>query len=126
MGSRVRLAYLLPLTLAPFALIGDSCGPTSGVFTGHDFDMACSDCNTLIDEITPPCDTNLKKDDPTSFAGAIELCSPWVEMASINADADLKARAILTDFGIRLKPKQGKNFIYLTNGIAADANDPGF
>src|SRR5579883_570921 len=91
--------------------------------TKTDYDCDSPDNNEAPD---PPCDLNTDPKNPMSFAGTMELCTPWVLSASFNNDADLKARAIRTQFGYGIKPNAGKSFIMLSNGLAVDETDPGY
>jgi hypothetical protein len=95
--------------------------PGAYEFVGNNVD---DNCNGLVDEAPTPCDTTRGKD-PASLVGAFDLCPPWVQKASINADSDDKARAVLPAFGI-YRPKTGRSFLLLSTGIAAGEADPGF
>ncbi len=81
-----------------------------------------NNCDGVTDEAIAPCD-NGNKGDPMSFAGAIELCAPWVTGAKLNKDADPRAYVIRTSYGTNYKPRQGANFVMLSTGIAADKKD---
>ena len=83
------------------------------------------DCDGDIDEVEASCDNKGTKD-PMAYAGAIEICSPWVQKATWVGGADVSAHAVLKDYGKVYKPKQGQNFIVLSSGIAADEDDPGY
>ncbi len=84
-----------------------------------------NNCDGQTDEMPAPCDQG-NKADPMTYAGAIELCSPWVISAKLNMDADPKSHAIRTILGTNYKPKQGANMIMLSSGLAVDKKDPGW
>jgi hypothetical protein len=106
------------------------------------------DCDGLIDDIAPPCDTALLLDDPDPLAAAraIELCkistgpASWgvVKAAWVLADgaplptdpAQLAnyhlGHGILSDLGPSNLPKAGKSLLALSSGTARRPTDAGY
>jgi|SRR5579871_1822818 len=89
-------------------------------------DNVDNNCNGVTDEAQAKCDGNPKQSDPKSYAGAIELCAPWLVSAKLNADADARSHDVRVKYGANYKPKAGSNFVMLSTGIAADKADAGW
>jgi len=89
-------------------------------------DMVDNNCNAMTDEAQVACDGAPKKGNAISYAGAIELCAPWVAGAKLNMDADPASNSVKTTFGNTYKPKSGANFLMLSTGPAADKKDKAY
>ncbi|MEP7126934.1 MAG: hypothetical protein ABJE95_38740 [Byssovorax sp.] len=109
---------------------------------------ADDDCDGLIDNVAPLCDTGLALDDadPLSAAHAIELCklstgpkswgivtAAWVlaDGAPLPTEAAQLAKyhlghGILSEFGPNSAARLGKNLLVLSSGTARRPGDPGF
>jgi len=81
------------------------------------------DCDGLTDNPPPPCDAS--GSDAHAFAGAIDLCAPWLLAATVNGDSDPAGRGVHSRYGM-FAPQMGASFFVMSTGIAADENDPGF
>src|SRR5205814_2365933 len=86
--------------------------------------MIDDNCNDKIDEPPTPCSDNGMAD-PLAFASSMDVCTPWIMDAKINADSDTTSHAIRQGFG-KYVPRQGASFVVLSTGVAADKDDMGF
>ena len=84
------------------------------------------DCNGLVDDPPAPCDQSGVASDATAFAGAIDLCKPWLVDAAWNPGSDNRARFIRTGFGTGYKPQLNSRFGMISTGIAGDEKEPDF
>ncbi len=75
-----------------------------------------NNCNGMIDEPNPPCDTGLDPADPLSYPKAMELCGPWVTSATISAASSAQARTIVSTFGSTYAPHTGASMAVLSTG----------
>lgn len=85
-----------------------------------------NDCDGIVDEALEPCGAGGSREDPWSYADAIDACN-FVSLARWNPSAgtDLRSRNVLPDFGSYV-PQLGDDFMILSSGIAADADQPDF
>ncbi|MEM9489510.1 MAG: MopE-related protein [Myxococcota bacterium] len=86
-----------------------------------------NDCDGLIDEAIPACPSGGDRDNPFSYADAIDACH-YVTLADWNQSVgtDERSRSVATGYGTTYVPLSGSEFIVLSSGIAADRDDAGF
>ncbi len=84
------------------------------------------DCNGKPDDVVT-CDANIASNskDANDFAHAMDMCDPWVTAASFPTVADDRAHEVAPDWGA-FKVQLGASMAALSNGIAADEDDPGY
>jgi hypothetical protein len=75
-----------------------------------------NDCNGLVDEGPQACGQGQNPQSPTDLARALDLCKN-LTAASMNADSDAMAKAIVWSFG-SYTPKNGPNMVSLSTGTA--------
>ena len=93
-------------------------------------DMIDNDCDGSTDELPQACDTvALNTNDVSHYAKAIDLCTgagTTVLSSTFKVQAASNARAIKTTYGTNLKPKEGKNVVVLSSGVAAAKGQAGY
>ncbi len=84
------------------------------------------DCNGKVDDVST-CDDKIATDtkSATDFAHAMEMCDPWVTAASFPTVADDRAHQAAANWGA-FQVRAGLAMAALSNGIAADEDDPGY
>ncbi len=133
--------------------VPDGCQPTGGDpdadQDGDGYSPALGDCNDCNPSINPgaiqipgdptdyacngmpgviaSCDTGLAgMRDPDSLAKAIDQCDPrFYNGAMLIGPSDQRARKVVGNFGV-VAPRGGSAMALISNGIAADKNDPDF
>jgi len=101
----------------------DRANPGAIELVGNHLD---DNCNGQVDEAPVPCDAAVANPGGRDYAGALELCPPWLVAASFNNDGDARAHSLRTAYGQGYHPKAGRSFIMLSTGLALDKSDPGF
>lgn len=95
-------------------------------------------CNQMVDEPPPSCDTglNLKSENPEDGAKAIGICqfmksAKWVLADGLPPPVDAtqaanfhKGHGILTKFGTNNSPQEGSAMLMVSSGTAREKTDP--
>ena len=93
-------------------------------------DMIDNDCDGSTDEVPQACDTvALNTNNIAHYAKAIDLCTgvgTAVLSSTFKVQAANNARAIKTSYGTNLTPKEGKNMVVLSSGVAAAKGQAGY